>query len=61
MKHEEVPGFKELREELKDARIVLVRASNEKEREEAQKRVKELRQSIARAMYEDRERRRVKW
>ncbi len=47
MKREEIPGYKEIRKELTDARIMQVKATTVAEREAAKKLVAKLRRKMA--------------
>lgn len=60
MKHDDIQGLKEIREELRDARILQVKATTEEERRKADRLVKKLRNEMAKTLFEHREERKVK-
>ncbi|MBQ1813073.1 MAG: hypothetical protein II119_03925 [Bacilli bacterium] len=60
MKHEEIPGFKDVRKDLKDARIMQVKATTEEERRKADELVKKLRTEMTKLIYNYQEEGKVK-
>ena len=60
MKHDDIQGFKAIREELKDARILQVKATTEEERRKADALVKKLRTEMTKLIYDYQEERKVK-
>ncbi len=60
MKHDDIQGFKAIREELKDARILQVKATTEEERRKADALVKNLRTEMTKLIYDYQEERKVK-
>ena len=55
MKHEEIPGYTELRKQLTDARVVEFRAATEEERLKANKEVGKIRQEMAKLLFQNEE------
>ena len=60
MKHEEIPGFKDVRKDLKDDRIMQVKATTEEERRKADELVKKLRTEMTKLIYNYQEEGKVK-
>lgn len=52
MKNDNIPVFSKLREELKEARMLQIRAATDEERDKASKLVKDLRRQLARLVYD---------